>query len=176
MSGGMLLRKTCEIWVPHKAGNALELLKSHVFVSLSSSGMGTLIQKVKGMGQVVQKWGSAVPKRRIKRSVHSTKKKNRKTSNRHKRPTVHRRRSSKSWRTILLNNRPTCTNKTAFRCRRKEKRSIHCPQFAGCDTHLQSVMLFIQRLCCYWPFIYTSRTFVHENVQFVWFRGFRWWC
>ena len=51
--GGMLPQKICEIWVPRMAGNALEMLwKYHVFVSVSSSGMGTFVKKIKGMDEV----------------------------------------------------------------------------------------------------------------------------
>ena len=38
-------------------GNALEILQMSHFVSVSTSGIGTFIKKIKGMDLVAQKWG-----------------------------------------------------------------------------------------------------------------------
>ena len=46
---------------PWMAGNAQEILKMSHFVSVSSSGMGMFVKKIKGMDQVAQKWGAKAP-------------------------------------------------------------------------------------------------------------------
>ena len=44
-----------------ETGNALEFWICHVFVNVSTSGMGTLVKKIKGMKQGAQKWGGESP-------------------------------------------------------------------------------------------------------------------